>query len=111
MSRFFSRFFLLIYPAAFAAGAWAQLPAHVTDASSRAGAHPARVAPLRQQLFGTIPLSTKSEDARKSLELAWNKYENAMYDESAADARNATQKDPNSSFAYAMISFAARRTT
>ena len=113
MSRFFSRFFLLIFPAACAAGAWAQsqAPAHVAGASSRSAAHATPVAPFHQQLFGTIPLSTKSEDARKSLELAWNKYENAMYDASAADARRATQKDANSALAYAMISFAARRTT
>src|SRR5215471_9178959 len=113
MSRFFSRFFLLIFPAACAAGAWAQSkpPAHVSDASSRTPAAAARVAPIRQQLFGTIPLATKSEDVRNSLELAWNKYENAMYDQSAADARRATQKDPNSALAYAMISFAARRTS
>jgi hypothetical protein len=111
MSRFFSRFFLLIFPAAFAAGASAQSQQHVADASHRSAAKPARVAPIRQQLFGSIPLSTKSEDARKALEAAWNKYENASYDASADDARLATQKDPNSALAFAMISFAARRTT
>ncbi len=113
MSRSLSRFFLMIFPAAFAVCAAAQLqtPPHVTDASNRAPAKAARVAPLRQQLFGTILLSTKSEEARQSLELAWTKYENAMYDASAADAKRATQKDPNSALAFAMISFAARRTS
>jgi tetratricopeptide (TPR) repeat protein len=111
MSRFWQRFFLLIFPAAYAVGAWAQTPQHVESASSRAATHASRVAPIPQQLFGAIPLSTKSEEARKSLELAWDKYENAMYDASADQARHATQKDPQSAIAYAMISFAARRTT
>ena len=85
MSRFFSRFFLLIFPAAFAAGAWAQSqPAsQVASASSRTGSHASPVAPSSQRLFGAIPLSTKSEESRKSLELAWDRYENAMYDASA----------------------------
>src|SRR5260221_5874535 len=113
MSRFFSRFFLLIFPAAFAAGAWAQSqPAsHVESASSRTGSHTSPVAPSSQRLFGAIPLSTKSEESRKSLELAWDRYENAMYDASADQARHATEKDPKSAIAYALISFAARRTT
>jgi len=113
MSRFFARFFLLIFPAAFASTVWAQTQpaAHVADASSRTSAKTGAIAPIRLQLFGTIPLSTKSEEARKSLESAWGKYENAMYDASAADARRASQIDASSAFAYAMISFAARRTT
>jgi tetratricopeptide (TPR) repeat protein len=113
MSRFFARFFLLIFPAAFASAAWAQSqPAtHIADASSRTSAKGAGIAPIHQQLFGGIPLSTKSEEARKSIESAWGKYENAMYDASADDARRASQKDANSALAYAMISFAARRTT
>src|SRR5438552_2788182 len=113
MSRFFSRFFLLIFPAAFAAGAWAQSqPAsQVASASSRTGSHASPVALPSQRLFGAIPLSTKSEESRKSLELAWDRYENAMYDASADQARHATEKDPKSAIAYALISFAARRTT
>jgi tetratricopeptide (TPR) repeat protein len=111
MSRFWQRFFLLIFPAAYAVGAWAQTPQHVEPASSRAATHASPVAPVPQQLFGVIPVSTKSEEALKSLELAWDKYENAMYDASADQARHATQKDPQSAIAYAMISFAARRTT
>lgn len=113
MSRFLSRLFLLLFPVACAVGAAGQsLPsAHVADASSHSISRTSKVAPIRQQLFGTIPLATKSEEVRKSVELAWGKYENAMYDASADDARHATQKDPNSALAFAMISFAARRTT
>ena len=113
MSRFWQRFFLLIYPAAFAVGAMAQTqPAsRIESASSRAASHVSAVAPIRQRLFGAIPLSTKSEETRKSLELAWDKYENATYDVSADQARHAAEKDPQSALAYAMASFAARRTT
>ena len=112
MTRFGARFFLLIFPALCSVGTWAQSPApRVATASDRAAAHTSPVAPTPQQLFGAIPLSTKSEEARKSLELAWDKYENAMYDVSADQARRAAEKDPQSAFAYAMVSFAARRTT
>jgi hypothetical protein len=113
MSRSWQRFFLLIFPAAYAVGASAQSqPAsHIESASNRAAARASAVAPVRQQLFGTIPLSTKSEETRKSLELAWDRYENAMYDAAADQARRAAEKDPRSALAYALASFAARRTT
>src|SRR5262249_45850210 len=42
-------------------------------------------------------------------ELAWDKYENAMYDPAAEEARKAAQKAPHSALSYAMVSFAARR--
>lgn len=110
MARFAARWFLLIFPAFFATSALAQTtPSRVQPTSSRADAHTPPVAPLTQQLFGTIPLSTKSEEARKSLELAWDKYENAMYQQAANLARQATQKDLHSALSYAMVSFAARR--
>ena len=109
MARFAARWFLLIFPSFFVSGAWAQTPSpHMEPAFNRA-ARTSPVAPLSQQLFGAIPLSTKSEDARKSLELAWDKYENAMYDPAADEARKAAQKDPHSALSYAMVSFAARR--
>src|SRR5215467_6090916 len=109
MARFVARWFLLIFPAFFASGALAQTPSpHMEPASNRA-ARTSPVAPLSQQLFGEISLSTKSADARKSLELAWDKYENAMYDPAAEEARRATQKDPHSALGYAFVSFAARR--
>ena len=110
MARFVPRWFLLIFPAVLASSAWAQTAApHVETASSRVAARTSAVAPLPQQLFGAIPLSTKSEEARKSLELAWDKYENAMYDPAANLARQAARKDPHSALCYAMVSFAARR--
>ncbi|HEY6943827.1 MAG TPA: tetratricopeptide repeat protein [Candidatus Acidoferrum sp.] len=110
MARFAARWFLFIFPAFLASATWAQTAApRVEPASSRATAHSSPVAPLPQQLFGAIPLSTKSEEARKSLELAWDKYENAMYQSSANLARQAAQKDPHFALSYAMVSFAARR--
>ena len=109
MARFTARWFLLIFPTLFAAGALAQTPSpHVEPASNRA-ARTSPVAPVSQQLFGAIPLSTRSEEARKSLELAWDKYENAMYDPAAEVARQAAKKDPQSALSFALVSFAARR--
>src|SRR5437667_234898 len=109
MVRFAARWFLLIFPGVFAASAFAQTAApHVEPASHRA-AHASPFAPLPQQLFGAIPLSTRSEEARKTLELAWDKYENAMYQPSAQLARQAAKKDPHSALIYALVSFAARR--
>ena len=109
MARFAARWCLLIFLVFLATSAFAQTSApHVEPASNRA-AHASPIAPLSQQLFGGIPLSTRSEEARKSLELAWDKYENAMYQSSANLARQATKKDPHSALSYAMVAFAARR--
>jgi Tetratricopeptide repeat len=109
MVRFAARWFLLIFPAFFASGAWAQTPSSHVETASHREARTSPVAPLSQQLFGAIPLSTKSEDARKALEQAWDKYENAMYDPAADEARKAARKDPRSALSYALVSFAARR--
>ena len=109
MVRFAARWFLLIFPAFFASGAWAQTPSPRVEPASNREARTSPVAPLAQQLFGAIPLSTKSEDARKSLEQAWDKYENAMYDPAANLARQAAKKDPQSALSFALVSFAARR--
>src|SRR5215510_14090495 len=103
MARFAARWFLLIFPAFFASGALAQTPTPQVEQASKRAARTSPVAPLSQQLFGAIPLSTRSEDVRKSLERAWDQYENAMYDVSAGEARTATKKDPKSAIAYAMI--------
>ena len=109
MARFAARWFLLIFPAFFAASTFAQTSAPHMEPASRRAAPSSPMTPLAQQLFGAIPLSTRSPEARKSLELAWDKYENAMYQSSANLARQAAKKDPHSALSYAMISFAARR--
>jgi tetratricopeptide (TPR) repeat protein len=112
MNRFAARWFLLIFPCFFAANASAQTPtARIEDTASRSAEKSARVAPVPQQLFGTLPLSTRSVEARKFIELAWDKYENAMYDDAVINAHHATEKDPQSALSYAMLSFVARRST
>lgn len=110
MNRFAARFYLLIFPALFTAGAWAQAPSpHVEKASDRHDSSAAPVAGIGQQLFGSIPLSTHSEQARQFLELAVDKYENAMYGDSVTLSARATEADPLSPLGYAMLSFASRR--
>src|SRR6266568_2328994 len=109
MARFAARWFFLIFPAFFASGAGAQTPSSHVETASRREARTSPVAPPSQQLFGAIPLTTKSEDVRKSLERAWDKYENAMYEPAANQAREAARKDAHSALSYAMVSFAARR--
>jgi predicted Zn-dependent protease len=100
----------LIFPSLFACSTWAQAPApHIEKAADRADSAAPRVAAVGQQLFGSIPLSTHSEQARHFLELAVDKYENAMYEDSATLARRATESDPQSALGYAMLSFASRR--
>jgi len=66
-------------------------------------------APPPQLLFGALPVSTRSLEARTLVENALANYENVMLDESIADARRATEKDPQFALAYALWSFAARR--
>jgi len=112
MQRFAVRFFLLIFPSLFALNGWAQSPStRLEEASARSASKNPAVAPLPQQLFGSILLSTRSEEARKLLEAASDKYENAMYYEAVDLAKRAAEKDPQSPLAFAMLSFSARRTT
>jgi len=110
MNRLAARFFLLIFPSLAGSAAWAQAPSpHIAPAAGHAATSAPRVAGVSQLLFGSIPLSTHSEQARRLLELAVDKYENAIYRDSAALAGRAAEADPQSALAYAMLSFAARR--
>ncbi len=109
MNRFAARWFLLLFPSLFPPSVWGQTPApRVESAASRSGAKVARIAPAPQHLFGTVTLSTQSEEARRLLELAVDNYENAIYRGSAVLARRAAEKDPQSALAYAMVSFASQ---
>jgi predicted Zn-dependent protease len=112
MTRFSARWLLLIFPSLFATSVWAQntmAPVKVT--TTRKSTSPAAIAPIsRQQLFGTLPLTTRSEEARNLLETAIDQYENVLLDSSAASASQAAEKDPHFALAYAVWSFAARRT-
>jgi tetratricopeptide (TPR) repeat protein len=68
----------------------------------------ARMTP-RLLLFGAIPISTRSEEARKLTELAIDKYENVMVDDAIVQAEHATEKDPDFALGYAVLSFVSRR--
>ena len=76
----------------------------VDDASSPTAsvAAPARV-------FAFV-VGSKSADARRLVESAVDQYENVWLDRSVESARQATEKDPQFALAYAVWSFAARRT-
>ncbi|HYL82947.1 MAG TPA: tetratricopeptide repeat protein [Candidatus Angelobacter sp.] len=112
MNRMLARWFVLIFPTLFAAAAWAQAPAsRVEETAARSSSKAPAVAPVPQQLFGSIQLSTRSAEARSLVELAWDKYENAIYYDAVEIAQRAAKKDPQSAVAFAMTSFAARRTT
>jgi tetratricopeptide (TPR) repeat protein len=64
-----------------------------------------------QQLFGTIPVSTDSAEARQFVELAIDKYENFLLDDAVVHAQHATEKDPQFALGYAVLAFASRRGT
>ncbi len=95
----------------FTTGSLAQQTAHVQPAkATAASAKPSVKIPVGSQLlFGSLPISTKSRDARGNLEMALDQYENAGFDEAIMHAELATDKDPNFALGYALWSFAARR--
>ena len=81
----------------------------VQPTRAHSGAAKAAVSVVPQQLFGSLPVSTRSAEARQLVEKAMDDYENVMLPESLASARKAAAKDPKFALAYAMWSFAARR--
>jgi tetratricopeptide (TPR) repeat protein len=62
-----------------------------------------------RKLFNSIPVSTHSADANKSLEIAFDKYESGLLDDAVVHARHATEKDSQYSLAYAFLSFVEQR--
>jgi tetratricopeptide (TPR) repeat protein len=112
MNRFPARFLLLISASIVAPQAWAQQPTpHVEEAASKEAAPAPPIAPIahRQQLFGTLPVATRSDDARKLLETALDQYENGLLDMSVATAHKAAGKDSHFALAFAVWSYAAHR--
>jgi predicted Zn-dependent protease len=115
MNRFVVRRSLLALPLLFAANSWAQQPptSHVAEASSKEAVPPAPIAPIapavRRELFGTLPVTTKSDDARKLVEKAIDQYENVLLEMSVSNAHQATTKDPHFALAYAVWSYSANR--
>lgn len=113
MIRLSLRNLLLVFPLLCAVQSRAQQPApRVEEATSRNAdpAPPPRVAALpHAMLFGALPVSTRSAEARKLVEQAIDEYENVLLDQSVTTARRATEKDPHFALAYAVWSFASRR--
>jgi tetratricopeptide (TPR) repeat protein len=92
------------------AGAEAQTPnaqLETTRAKSEA-ATPAMAPIAKDRLFGAIPVATKSDTARRLVEMALEKYENYQLDEAVAFAHKATVEDSRFALAYAVWSFAGR---
>jgi tetratricopeptide (TPR) repeat protein len=112
MNRTVALFLALIFVLFFPTRSGTQTPApHVEETTSRSAKNAPRVGPVFQQLFGTIPVSTRSEEARKFIELSLDKYENSLLDDAVVHAQHATEKDPQFALGYAMLAFASRRGT
>jgi Tetratricopeptide repeat len=109
MNRFSARVLLLIFPSLWGQPAWAQSSApRVEVAKARNPSSAAKIAPIaRQQLFGSIPVSTRSQEARKFVELSLDKYENHIVDSALDNARRAIKKDPQFALGYAALSLAS----
>jgi tetratricopeptide (TPR) repeat protein len=106
------RSLLLIFLSPFGVQSWAQDAAPlVKEARARTSTTSSHVALVPLRLFGAIPISTHSDEARKFVELAIDKYENDLLDDAIVHAKHATESDPQSALAYAFLSFAARRGT
>jgi tetratricopeptide (TPR) repeat protein len=119
MHRILNAALALTLPSCFAAQA-----AHAQSPETRTQTHPprleeakakaaaaARIAPAPLMLFGVIPVSTRSQQARMLTEQALDKYENVMLNDSIVLAEQATQKDHDFALGYAVLAFAARRST
>src|ERR1700736_4914086 len=109
MNGMYRRSLALIFPLLFA-GQTLRAQAHpprLEEAKSRA-ASPARIVPAPLVLFGAIPVSTRSVEARKFAELSLDKYENVLLHDAVIQAQHATEKDPNFALGYALLSHASR---
>jgi tetratricopeptide (TPR) repeat protein len=109
MKRMYRSSVALIFPVLLAAqivGAQVH-PPRVEEAKSRA-ATSARIAPAPLLLFGAIPVSTRSVEARKFAEMSLDKYENVLLHDAVIQAQHATEKDPNFALGFALLSLASR---
>jgi tetratricopeptide (TPR) repeat protein len=110
MKRTTASLLLFLSPLLFAGKVWGQAAApRIEKATAKTANGAVRVAPVPQRLFGSIAISTRSEEARKFVELALDKYENALMEDAVVHARHATEKDPNSALAFAVLAFTSRR--
>lgn len=83
-------------------------PPRVQQTKSR-GARAARLAPAPLLLFDAIPVSTRSQEARKLTEAALGSYEDVMVDQSIIQAKKAVEADHNFALGYAVLAFTSRR--
>jgi tetratricopeptide (TPR) repeat protein len=111
MSGISARWLLLIFPSLLAVPVCAQQPppARMEETSARATSAPApAIAKMPHKvLFGTLPVATRSNDAKKLLETAVDQYENVLLDDAISTAKQATAKDPHFALAFAVWSYAA----
>jgi tetratricopeptide (TPR) repeat protein len=103
--------FLLVFSSLFGALSGAQTPDWQAKRPARPAAASSRLAPAQLKLFDSIPLSTHSDEARKYVELAIDKYENGLLDDAIVHAQHATEKDGKFALGYAVLSFVSRRGT
>jgi predicted Zn-dependent protease len=114
MKSLLLKFCLAALPAIIAAASIAPAQEMQTATALEAERHPAddaaaATAPLPVHVFA-FAVGSKSAEARTLVESALDQYENVWLDHSVESARQATQKDPRFALAYAVESFAARRT-
>jgi tetratricopeptide (TPR) repeat protein len=109
MNRMYRSSLALIFPVLFTAQMIRaqEHPPRVEEAKSRAASSP-RIAPAPLLLFGAIPVSTRSVEARKFAEMSLDKYENVLMHDAIVQAQHATEKDPDFALGYALLSFASR---
>ena len=113
MRRIATRAGVIVFSLLWAANiSWAQTPVlHLKPAKARTPAGSPRVAPVPQQLFSSIPVATRSEEARKFVELSLEKYENVLLNDAVVNAQHATEKDPHFALSFAVLSFVSRQAT
>jgi predicted Zn-dependent protease len=94
----------------FTAATAAQTPdARLETTRAKSEAATPGVAPIaKDRLFGAIPVTTKSDTARRLVEQALDSYENMQLDEAVALAHKSATEDPHFALAYAVWSFAGR---
>jgi tetratricopeptide (TPR) repeat protein len=109
MARFGLRLFALIFPSFLALNVLGQTVVSSADGAAGSASGTLPITPFPQKLFGTIPISTSSEEACKFAELSLEKYENGLLEDAVVHARHATEKDPQFALAFAVLSFVSRR--
>jgi len=111
INRCFLKSTVLLLPALLSASAWAYpiQSASIIDADVHTPAAAVRsTTPIAGHVFA-FPVASKSIEAQKLVETALDQYENVLLDKSVQTARKATEKDPQFALAYALWSFAGRR--